>query len=68
MEHRLLGHGALSVSAIGLGCMSMSGTYGKSDDATSIAVIHSALDQGINSWTPPTCTAGGTMRSSFTAR
>jgi aryl-alcohol dehydrogenase-like predicted oxidoreductase len=28
--------------------MSMSGTYGKSDDAQSIAVIHHALEQGIN--------------------
>ena len=27
---------------------SMSGTYGKSDDAASIAVIHSALDQGVD--------------------
>src|SRR5262249_56902323 len=48
MEHRLLGHGELTVSAIGLGCMSMSGTYGKSDDAASIAVIHRALDRGID--------------------
>ena len=48
MEHRLLGHGALRVSAIGLGCMSMSGTYGKSDDAGSIAVIHRALDLGVD--------------------
>src|SRR5262245_47682937 len=48
MEHRRLGHGALSASAIGLGCMSMSGTYGKSDDAASIAVIHSAIDQGVD--------------------
>jgi len=48
MEHRLLGDGALRVSAIGLGCMSMSGTYGKCDDAAAIAVIHSALDQGID--------------------
>jgi aryl-alcohol dehydrogenase-like predicted oxidoreductase len=48
MDYRLLGHGALRVSAIGLGCMSMSGTYGKSDDAASIAVIHRALDLGIN--------------------
>ena len=48
MEHRLLGHGALRVSAIGLGCMSMSGTYGKSDDAASIAVIHRALDLGVD--------------------
>jgi aryl-alcohol dehydrogenase-like predicted oxidoreductase len=35
------------VSAIGLGCMSMSGTYGKSDDAASVAVIHRALDLGV---------------------
>ena len=48
MEHRPLGHGALTVSAIGLGCMSMSGTYGKSDDAASIAVIHRAVDLGVN--------------------
>ena len=48
MDYRLLGHGALRVSAIGLGCMSMSGTYGKSDDAASVAVIHRALDLGID--------------------
>jgi aryl-alcohol dehydrogenase-like predicted oxidoreductase len=48
MEQRMLGHGTLRVSAIGLGCMSMSGTYGKSDDAASIAVIHRALDLGVD--------------------
>lgn len=48
MEHRKLGHSTLGVSALGLGCMSMSGTYGKSDDAQSIAVIHRALDLGMN--------------------
>jgi aryl-alcohol dehydrogenase-like predicted oxidoreductase len=48
MEHRALGNSTLRVSAIGLGCMSMSGTYGKSDDAECIAVIHHALDRGIN--------------------
>src|SRR5262245_42427332 len=48
MDYRLLGHGALRVSAIGLGCMSMSGTYGKSDDAASTAVVHRALDLGID--------------------
>jgi aryl-alcohol dehydrogenase-like predicted oxidoreductase len=48
MEHRLLGRSGLKVSEIGLGCMSMSGTYGKSDDATSIAVIHRALDLGVD--------------------
>jgi aryl-alcohol dehydrogenase-like predicted oxidoreductase len=48
MERRMLGHGPLTVSVLGLGCMSMSGTYGKSDDAQSIAVIHRALDLGVN--------------------
>jgi aryl-alcohol dehydrogenase-like predicted oxidoreductase len=48
MEQRTLGHSSLSVSALGLGCMSMSGTYGKSDDAQSIEVVHRALDLGVN--------------------
>src|SRR3989442_6330424 len=48
MEHRRLGHSSLSVPALGLGCMSMSGTYGKGDDAQSIEVVHRALDLGVN--------------------
>ena len=48
MEHRQLGHSSLSVPALGLGCMSMSGTYGKHDDAQSIDVVHKALDLGVN--------------------
>ena len=48
MEHRQLGHSSLSVPALGLGCMSMSGTYGKHDDAQSIGVVHRALDLGVN--------------------
>ena len=48
MEYRKLGNSSLTVSAVGLGLMSMSGTYGKSDDAESIAVIHRALDLGVN--------------------
>jgi aryl-alcohol dehydrogenase-like predicted oxidoreductase len=39
---------ALTVSAIGLGCMSMSNVYGKCDDAEATAVIHRALDLGVN--------------------
>jgi aryl-alcohol dehydrogenase-like predicted oxidoreductase len=48
MEYRTLGKSALRVSAIGLGCMSLSGTYGKGDDEESIRVIQHALDRGIN--------------------
>ncbi|HEV8674681.1 MAG TPA: aldo/keto reductase [Methylomirabilota bacterium] len=48
LPHRTLGKSGLRVSALGLGCMSLSGTYGKSDDAQSIAVIHRALALGID--------------------
>jgi aryl-alcohol dehydrogenase-like predicted oxidoreductase len=43
----MLGSSGISVSAIGLGCMSLSGTYGASNDEESIALIRAALDQGI---------------------
>ena len=48
MHYRTLGNSTLSVSAIGLGLMSMSGVYGKGDDAESISVVHKALDLGVN--------------------
>jgi aryl-alcohol dehydrogenase-like predicted oxidoreductase len=48
VEMRALGKSGIQVSAIGLGCMSMSGVYGKGDDAESTAAIHYALDQGVN--------------------
>jgi aryl-alcohol dehydrogenase-like predicted oxidoreductase len=35
------------VSAVGLGCMGMSGIYGAADREESIATIHAALDAGI---------------------
>jgi aryl-alcohol dehydrogenase-like predicted oxidoreductase len=44
---RTLGAGGPAVSAVGLGCMAMSGVYGPSDDAESVATIHAALDAGI---------------------
>src|SRR5262249_12362309 len=42
------GHSALSVLPVGLGCMSLSGAYGKSDDVQGVRVIHHALDRGVN--------------------
>jgi aryl-alcohol dehydrogenase-like predicted oxidoreductase len=46
IEERKLG--SLTVPAIGLGCMSMSSIYGPADDETSIALIHHALERGLN--------------------
>jgi len=47
MEQRQLGTHGPQVSALGLGCMGMSGAYGPSDRQESIATIHAALDAGI---------------------
>jgi aryl-alcohol dehydrogenase-like predicted oxidoreductase len=48
MQLRTLGRGGLRVSALGLGCMSMSEFYGKNDEAESIATIQRALDLGVD--------------------
>jgi aryl-alcohol dehydrogenase-like predicted oxidoreductase len=48
LPQRELGKTGIKVSAIGLGCMSFSGTYGPSDDANATALILEALDLGIN--------------------
>jgi aryl-alcohol dehydrogenase-like predicted oxidoreductase len=47
-ERRKLGRSGAEVSAIGLGCMSLSGVYGTSDDAAGIALIHRAIDLGVD--------------------
>jgi aryl-alcohol dehydrogenase-like predicted oxidoreductase len=47
-QRRRLGKNGPQVSAIGLGCMSLSGTYGTSDDAAGIALIHRAIDLGVD--------------------
>ncbi len=47
MQYRQLGAAGPRVSAIGLGCMGMSGMYGPADRAESVATIHAALDAGI---------------------
>jgi aryl-alcohol dehydrogenase-like predicted oxidoreductase len=48
MERRRLGESGPEVSEIGLGCMGMSGMYGPSERAESIATIHAALEAGID--------------------
>ena len=48
MRYVPLGNSGVNVSAIGLGCMSMSGLYGAMDDTESIATIRRALDLGVN--------------------
>jgi aryl-alcohol dehydrogenase-like predicted oxidoreductase len=47
MQTVSLGNSGPAVSAVGLGCMGMSGMYGPADEAESIATIHAALEQGI---------------------
>ena len=47
MEHRNLGHTGMHVSTLCLGTM-MFGAFGERDHATSVGIIHAALDAGIN--------------------
>src|ERR1700757_1470748 len=47
LPSRMLGASGIAVSAIGLGCMSLSGVYGASSDDDGVALIGDALDRGI---------------------
>lgn len=48
MKKRFLGNSGLEVSALGLGCMSMSSAYGPAGDKTEmIALIRKAVDWGV---------------------
>lgn len=48
MKRRILGNSDIEVSAIGLGCMGMSQSYGPGDDEESIKTLHRALELGVN--------------------
>ncbi len=47
-QRRRMGRNGPEVSAIGLGCMSLSGVYGTSDDAAAVEFIHQAVDLGVD--------------------
>ncbi|MBI3043294.1 MAG: aldo/keto reductase [Betaproteobacteria bacterium] len=48
MQKRKLGKNGPDVSAVGLGCMGMSISYGVPNDEESIATMHRAIDLGVN--------------------
>lgn len=48
MQQRELGKSGLTVSAMGLGCMTMTAIYGPPDNDRSIATIHRAIELGGN--------------------
>jgi aryl-alcohol dehydrogenase-like predicted oxidoreductase len=45
---RKLGNMGPEVSAVGLGCMSLSGVYGTSDDEAGVRLIHRAIELGVD--------------------
>lgn len=48
MKKRQLGQSGLSVSSMGLGCMSISHGYGVRDDSESLATLNRAFELGVN--------------------
>ena len=63
MEQRKLG--GLKVSAVGLGCMSMSQGYGSAERKESERTLHRALDIGYTFWTRRAFTVLDIMKASL---
>jgi aryl-alcohol dehydrogenase-like predicted oxidoreductase len=59
MQQRNLGNSGLVVSALGLGCMGMSVSYGTPNDDESTATINRALDLGVSLLDTSDAYAGG---------
>jgi aryl-alcohol dehydrogenase-like predicted oxidoreductase len=60
MYYRRLGKSSLVVSALGLGCMGMSQSYGTPDDPESLATLDHAIDRGITLLDTADMYGGGT--------
>jgi aryl-alcohol dehydrogenase-like predicted oxidoreductase len=60
MQYRRLGNSSLVVSALGLGCMGMSQSYGAPDDTESLATVNRAIDRGITMLDTADMYGGGT--------
>ena len=58
-ERRRLGKAGPEVSAIGLGCMSLSGVYGTSDDDAGVRLIQRAIELGIDHFDSSDMYGGG---------
>ena len=66
MKRRKLG--GLEVSAIGLGCMSMTPIYGEPSEPEAIATVHRAVELGIDLVDSSDAYANGRTRSWSAAR
>lgn len=47
MKYTTLGEAGPKISAVGLGCMGMGGTYGNVDKSEAIRAVHAAIDAGV---------------------
>jgi aryl-alcohol dehydrogenase-like predicted oxidoreductase len=59
MKYRELGNTGVRLSALGLGCMGMSASYGERDDAESVLTLNRALELGVNFFDTADIYAGG---------